>query len=173
MHRKEDQPLAFSCIGCIPAVSQLLGECVPKAPTLSQKRLWILHPVESAVSFIDFSTIINLHSVFHAEITTLFIIPFRHWLPQAQSHYLIHGSQDILVPQRSKGNFARFREKRSGAAGCADLEQISLPVEANGTFVAGIKIYARKLCCINSSDPAKGTIPTFCWNSCTKVFIAT
>lgn len=37
-----------------------------------KKRHWILHPVESAASFIDFSTIINLHSAFHAGITTLY-----------------------------------------------------------------------------------------------------
>lgn len=103
---------------------------------------------------------------------TLFIIPFRPGLPRALSHYLIHGSWDILVPQRSKGKFARFREKRSGAAGCAYLKQISFPVGVSGSFVTVIKICAGKLCCVNCSDTAKGTVPALYRNSCIKVFIA-
>jgi len=103
---------------------------------------------------------------------TLFIIPFRPGLPRALSHYLILGSWDILVPQRSKGNFARFREKSSGAAGCAYLEWIPLPVGVRGSFVTVTKTCARKLRRVNRSDTAKGTIPAVYRNSCIRVFIA-
>lgn len=103
---------------------------------------------------------------------TLFIIPFRPGLPQAPSHYLIRESWDILVPQRSKGDFARFREKHSGAAGCACFEQTSLAVGVGGSFVTVTKIHARKLRCLNCSDTATGTIPASSRNSCIKVFIA-
>lgn len=71
-----------------------------------------------------------------------------------------------------KENLHGSERSSSGAAGCAYLKQISFPVGVSGSFVTVIKICAGKLCCVNCSDTAKGTVPALYRNSCIKVFIA-
>lgn len=67
---------------------------------------------------------IHLHSTFHAEITNSLYHSLQTWAASGSESLSdpLSGSRDILVPPRSKGTCARFREDCSGAAGCACLE---------------------------------------------------
>lgn len=103
----------------------------------------------------------------------LFIIPFRLWLPQTLSHYLIRGSRDIFGTLKIKRKFCTVQREAFWGCGMCLLWADFSSCRSQWELCHQDQNLCKKVLCINRSDPAKGIIPASCRNSCIKVFIAT